>query len=640
MSRPRNAWGRFLMVLPLLGWIGLSSNGYAAPLRQELRKPFEATSQTLRGFVIVVDPAGGGEAAGRRHPTHTTARASQYNLMVATHLSHHLKGAGASVYLTRMDDRATTLGAEDRSEREAIVRGAAPHIVLTLAHADDPKAPKNSVRAFIAADNKIASDPLTARAATLLVKELASAVPGANTRSVIAMPSLPEVPRSLAPTVMLEPGNFSDAAFASWAAKAPLESVSRAIYEALARLWQQDAEALAFRREQAFGVQTVETPAKSPTARPPESASTNVEKLARSLWPIDRAPATPAELRFVLDHYRRRALSDWTLFLLETTIEETSQGLNLTVRTNAQEIGDTAVGIARALGTPLSDARVELLPSPRLGERRFGVTCVPMAFVWGQPRELDDVQTQLLLGDCVWLLDETPDGSYLLVHGTDSYLGWVRSDAIQRLDASRFDEWLNAPAATFVREHEVRGVRFSPAVRLPLASPAAADAKVVRLRLPAPIPALGEKSTIEVPRDAVRLSSEIRVGQKAIEIAQTLLGRPYVFGGRSSLGTDCSGLVSDAYAALGHTLPRDARQQVLVGKLVATRWHRTALRPGDTLFFIDTTGRVIHTGLSLGGSRFIHQCPPEVQVSSFDPADPLYSKTWDRAFIFGRRPLD
>jgi cell wall-associated NlpC family hydrolase len=138
----------------------------------------------------------------------------------------------------------------------------------------------------------------------------------------------------------------------------------------------------------------------------------------------------------------------------------------------------------------------------------------------------------------------------------------------------------------------------------------------------------------------VHLSPEGRAGQQAIGIAETLLGRPYVFGGRSALGTDCSGLVSDAYAALGHMLPRDARQQVLVGKLVATRWHRTALRPGDTLFFIDSTGRVIHTGLALGGSRFIHQCPPEVQVSSFDPADPLYSETCDRAFIFGRRPTE
>ncbi|HNM47412.1 MAG TPA: NlpC/P60 family protein, partial [Candidatus Sumerlaeota bacterium] len=86
-------------------------------------------------------------------------------------------------------------------------------------------------------------------------------------------------------------------------------------------------------------------------------------------------------------------------------------------------------------------------------------------------------------------------------------------------------------------------------------------------------------------------------------------------------------------------LPRDAFQQGIVGELVATPWYREGLRPGDTLFFLDETGKVYHTGIALGKNRFIHSSPPEVQVSSFDPADPLYSEGWTKQFSFGRRPL-
>jgi hypothetical protein len=42
----------------------------------------------------------------------------------------------------------------------------------------------------------------------------------------------------------------------------------------------------------------------------------------------------------------------------------------------------------------------------------------------------------------------------------------------------------------------------------------------------------------------------------------------------------------------------------------------------------------------MGGDRFVHCSPPEVQINSFDPADALYSKTWAEAFVMARRPMD
>jgi cell wall-associated NlpC family hydrolase len=78
---------------------------------------------------------------------------------------------------------------------------------------------------------------------------------------------------------------------------------------------------------------------------------------------------------------------------------------------------------------------------------------------------------------------------------------------------------------------------------------------------------------------------------------------------------------------------------VQVGRLVATPWHIPPLEPGDLLFFCDDTGRISHTGLSLGGTRYIHSSPPEVQVSSLDPADPLFSQHWRDRLAVVRRPM-
>jgi hypothetical protein len=253
------------------------------------------------------------------------------------------------------------------------------------------------------------------------------------------------------------------------------------------------------------------------------------------------------------------------------------------------------------------------------------------------------VQTQLLPAEPVWLLDRSQDGQFYLVQGSDGYLGWVRADAIAPITAAQFDEILTSRQATLAAPWADDRLALSPGTRLLLATPAAAASRsdaAVRLRFPTVQGGHLRFESLRIARDLLTLPEGARRGQIAVETALSLYGTPYVFGGRSANGLDCSGLVGAAYEAAGLRLPRDASQQVRVGRLVATRWHRAALLPGDMLFFLEDTGRVYHTGLSLGGERFIHSCPPCVRVNSFAPGDPLYTRLWSEAFMFARRPLD
>lgn len=94
-----------------------------------------------------------------------------------------------------------------------------------------------------------------------------------------------------------------------------------------------------------------------------------------------------------------------------------------------------------------------------------------------------------------------------------------------------------------------------------------------------------------------------RRASSLIHAARAYLGAPYIFGGMSRTGIDCSGLTFVAARELGVTLPRDAADQSRVGRPVARRM----LRPGDLVFFGPGGRRTIHhVGIYVGHGRVLH----------------------------------
>jgi peptidoglycan endopeptidase LytE len=90
--------------------------------------------------------------------------------------------------------------------------------------------------------------------------------------------------------------------------------------------------------------------------------------------------------------------------------------------------------------------------------------------------------------------------------------------------------------------------------------------------------------------------------------ARKQLGAPYVYGGSSPSGFDCSGFTRWVFAGHGANLPHSAAGQFALGRVGAFKrlWRRARLHPGDLVFFKTTSARVGHAGIYVGRGRFIH----------------------------------
>jgi gamma-D-glutamyl-L-lysine dipeptidyl-peptidase len=264
----------------------------------------------------------------------------------------------------------------------------------------------------------------------------------------------------------------------------------------------------------------------------------------------------------------------------------------------------------------------------------------PVADVRAEPRDDAERVNQALLGTPVDALEAGPEG-WARVRLPD-YTGWMRERDL--IPAAPAPPTRNVRVAAQRADLRILGADGAPngettpayaGADLPLAPDAAAAGMegVIIVTLP------DGREAIADPADLAPAEPDYRGTAAAVlDTARGFLDTPYLWGGMTQEGIDCSGLTQIAYRVHGYTIPRDADEQFTrLGRAVEP----DALQPGDLLFFGPTPDRVTHVMLYAGGDRVIHasSAAKRVVTQGIRPGAPDYHARRDR-YLGARRVID
>lgn len=362
---------------------------------------------------------------------------------------------------------------------------------------------------------------------------------------------------------------------------------------------------------------------------PPPSGSGRLARLARQIEPD--LHGRPERLAQYIDFFGAQLGNDPRLFAYRVDARHDSQhddqrGVTLSGYVEFPETRRGLEQFLRVLGFDVRENHIETLPSDRLGSKIFGLVKTTHTLSYDRP-DGQEVVTDCLLGEPLYLL--RAEGDWLLVHSGEGYLGYVAAQDIEQVAQAAFDDYTTAPSVTLTADHEAGDQ---------LLLPAGARLKKVDQEAGSCVCQLPSGQTVSVPDEkCLPVQPPAEQIDTAIANGRRLLGTPYHWGGKTSSGIDCSGLVQVAFSTIGLHLPRDSYQQFYLGKLVATRWHRARLEPGDTLYFVGTHGKIRHTALYIGDDQFLQAEMPHVGISSFNPEHDNYDERRDRSFVFAKR---
>ncbi len=230
----------------------------------------------------------------------------------------------------------------------------------------------------------------------------------------------------------------------------------------------------------------------------------------------------------------------------------------------------------------------------------YATIIVPAAAVRRKPRHQSEMINQLLFGESVGILKEKADLWVKIRSLHDGYEGWIPRNLLQETTkggAVNFSKYITNAFLNVLRIRDLD-------MHIPIASslPAFEEGKGM----------IGPIS-YELDGSIVEVDAQVFTSEMIRKLSFQWLNAPYLWGGRTIFGVDCSGFVQVIFKMLGKNLPRDAWQQAQKGQVVKKLKDAVC---GDLAFF-DDKEEIVHVGILLGPEQIIH-ASGKVRIDAID----------------------
>lgn len=213
----------------------------------------------------------------------------------------------------------------------------------------------------------------------------------------------------------------------------------------------------------------------------------------------------------------------------------------------------------------------------------FGLCHISVVPLRAQPSDVSEMVSQILYGETFQILDRKGSWSFIKLVN-DNYEGWIDTKQFFPIIEDQFSQLNSEP--TLLSTEMVDIISTS-------------NGELLTICMGSQLNALG------ILGHAFEGSptSKIFIKDNIVSTAINYLNSPYLWGGKTPFGIDCSGFVQMVYKLNGHQLLRDASQQAQMGEPLS---FIEECKPGDLAFFDNEEGKIIHVGIMMKDNYIIH----------------------------------
>ena len=280
-------------------------------------------------------------------------------------------------------------------------------------------------------------------------------------------------------------------------------------------------------------------------------------------------------------------------------------------------------------------------------QKTMGIINISVGNVRTEAREGAEMSTQVMLGTPVRLLEKAQTKNWYRIEMPDHYQGWIEGSTIIRMDSAEYKAYRKSGTELIVQAPASKVYLF-PSNKSEVISELvqhnrlmATHKKIGFWEIRMADGTTGYVSMKDVENfDVWKRANPGPTENRMMQSAHQLLGIPYLWGGTSIKGMDCSGFTKLVFQSNGWIIPRDASQQAREGELVDSLRKWENLKPGDLVFFgekrPDGTNKVVHVGIWEGGNAYLHAAD-RTRRASMDPQSKDFDAYNLNRYLFTKR---